>query len=225
MPDKKEIKLSPSALSIFLDCPRCFWLRYHKRIKRPRGYFPTLLMKMDKEVKVYFNRFRGDLPSELKGKVMGKLMTDMNLLEQWRDTRWPGLIYYIEPKIRLAGSIDDCLILNKTNGQRYYLPIDFKSRGSGIDRNPIPRYYQNQLDIYALLLEKNGYPQNGIGYLIYYILKKIDTYASAKFDVRVVEVELNVQRAMETVHQAIEVIKGPLPPFNQKCEYCRYREN
>ncbi|GAI53572.1 unnamed protein product, partial [marine sediment metagenome] len=47
IPEKNKIRLSPSALNLFLQCPRCFWLEKNKGIKRPRGIFPSLPSGMD----------------------------------------------------------------------------------------------------------------------------------------------------------------------------------
>ena len=40
-------KLSPSALNLMKDCPRCFWLAQHKVWKRPAGIFPSLPFVMN----------------------------------------------------------------------------------------------------------------------------------------------------------------------------------
>lgn len=221
MAKQDEIKLSPSTLNLFLECQQCFWLQYRRGIFRPEGYHATLLSKIDKEIKNYFDKFRGSLPPEIAKKVEGKLMEDLALLKKWRSTRQPGLIYYPEPEIRLAGALDDCLVLKK-NKKLYYLPIDFKSRGQPPDEE-IPVYSQNQLDCYGLLLEKNKYPIKGNGYLVYFILEKIQSNGLAKFEVQVVKVKLNPEQALKTVKEAIRVLRGPMPGPNLTCPYCKYR--
>ena len=73
MPDR-EIRFSPTALNLLLECPRCFWLKYCRGIIRPKGLVPSLCSGMDREIKEYFDKFRGALPPELAGKVDGKLL-------------------------------------------------------------------------------------------------------------------------------------------------------
>jgi len=51
-------KLSPSALHLLDECPRCFWLTQHKLWKRPIGIFPSLPNGMDKILKEYFDLYR-----------------------------------------------------------------------------------------------------------------------------------------------------------------------
>ena len=50
-------KFSPSSLSLLKDCPRCFWLKFNKDIKRPDSIFPSLPSGMDKILKVHFDHF------------------------------------------------------------------------------------------------------------------------------------------------------------------------
>jgi len=69
------LRLSPSTLNLFIDCPRCFWLHINKRIHRPRGIFPSLPSGMDNVIKTYFDKYRkkGELPPELQNQVKEKL--------------------------------------------------------------------------------------------------------------------------------------------------------
>ncbi len=78
-------KLSPSALNLMKECPRCFWLTQHKVWKRPAGIFPSLPSGMDKILKEHFNKFmeKGQLPPELceNGECTNmKLFNDHTLL-------------------------------------------------------------------------------------------------------------------------------------------------
>ncbi|MGC9049105.1 MAG: hypothetical protein ACP5IX_02725 [Patescibacteria group bacterium] len=165
-------------------------------------FYWVVIHKLDNLIKEYFDKFRGDLPPELKNKVEGKLIDDRHLLKQWRNTHQPGLICYLESTIGLAGALDDCLIIGKKNPR--YAPIEFKMKGKDITKS-IPPYYQNQLDCYTLLLEKCDYPTKKFGYLVYYILEKIKENGLVKFKV-------------------VECLRGPRPAANPNCPYCQYRK-
>ena len=76
-------KFSPSSLSLLKECPRCFWLHYNKKIKRPDSIFPSLPGGMDRILKSHFDSFRdrGEIPPELEelnGNV--KLFDNVDLL-------------------------------------------------------------------------------------------------------------------------------------------------
>ena len=78
----KKIVLSPSSLSVFMECPRCFWLQIVKKKRRPSGAFPSLPSGMDRVLKEHFDRCRkkGIFPPDIDGKIKGKLFNDMNIL-------------------------------------------------------------------------------------------------------------------------------------------------
>ena len=216
------IKLNQGSLSLFLDCPRCFWLQYRMGIYRPRVPSPTLLDGMDRELKYYFDRFRGKLPPELIGKVEGKLMEDSERLDGFRDIYQPTLFYYPALNFRFAGALDDCLV-KEINGEKYYIPVDFKTRGTNI-REPLPDYYWLQLSAYDLLLQKRGFKTLHKGYLVSYILDKVQKKLRVKLRVNVIQIKTNPDRLEEILQQAIAVLqKSVSPDAASNCYYCKYR--
>ena len=220
--DKKQIKLSPSSLNLFLECPRCFWLQMNEGIHRPRGIFPSLPGGMDSVIKVYFDKYREkkELPPEIEGKVEGKLIFDIEVLNKWRNWR-TGLSYEDEILgINLIGALDDCL----QDGE-YYIPLDYKTRGSAPREGDSEKYYGNQLDCYGMLLEENGYSIKGIGYLIYYYPRKVEEYGKVSFDVDVIKLNINPERAKKNIERAIKLLNGPIPPHHSECEYCIWGRN
>ena len=56
------MRLSPSSLNLFLECPKCFWLRMKMGVHRPMGPFPSLPSGMDGLIKTYFDKLAFKLP-------------------------------------------------------------------------------------------------------------------------------------------------------------------
>ncbi len=84
---KETIKLSPSSLNLFLECPRCFWLRFNKGITRPETPASTMPLGMDLTLKNYYDAVRKDgLPPELKGHVDGRLLPEPDRIAEMRKT-------------------------------------------------------------------------------------------------------------------------------------------
>ncbi len=214
------IKLSPSSLNIFLECPRCFWLQMNRRIKRPRGIFPSLPGGMDLVIKKYFDKYRikDELPPEIKGRVEGKLFNNLALLERWRSWRTTDLRYEDKPlNVSLSGALDDCLV-----DGNYYIPLDYKTRGSALKGDP-RKYYQNQLDCYCLMLESKGYRTKGISYLLYYYPQFVKENGIVKFEVKPIKIETNIKTAERTVKNAIELLsEKDMPQPGPNCEYCNW---
>jgi len=210
------LRLSPTTgLNLFRDCPRCFWLHYNKKVHRPRGIFPSLPSGMDLVIKKYFDNYRDKLPPEIKGKVKGRLMPDNKLMDKWRNWR-TGLEYYNKQlDAVLFGALDDCLI-----DEDYYIPLDYKTRGSAPKDGDSQKYYQTQLDTYALLLDKNGYKVRDFAFLVYYYPEKVGEDGVVKFNIKPVEVKTDLKRAEKTFQDAVNLLKGPIPKHHSDCEYC-----
>ncbi len=212
----KTYKLSSSKLNLFLECPLCFWLE-SRGVHRPRGIFPSLPGGMDLALKKYYDKYRkrGKLPPEIAGEVEGKLLDDVELMKRFRNWRRfsfedkkLGVVFY--------GALDDCLVSNKG-----YIPVDFKTRGFEL-KEDTTEFYRNQLDCYALLLERNQYRQAGFAYLIYYIPKEIKEKGRVVFNVRVKKMKTDPERALRVLKRALKVLRGKKPKFHSECEYCSW---
>lgn len=219
-------KLSPTTLNLFLDCPRCFWLDKVKNFKRPRGIFPSLPMGMDREIKNHFDVCRAEnkLPPELGGKNFSgvKLFSNQDLLDQWRDWR-KGLEYRARDGSVLTGAIDDLLV----KADRY-IPFDYKTKGSPTTAEDAIRYYQNQLDCYALLFQENKMPPADYGFLLYYSPKSIEKKGKAVFETQPICVPIDYERGRKTFDRAVALLSGDMPEPSSSCEYCgwiaKYKE-
>ncbi|MEK7554872.1 MAG: PD-(D/E)XK nuclease family protein [Patescibacteria group bacterium] len=213
-----KIRLSPSALNVFLECQKCFWLEYGADIHRPRGPFPSLPGGMDILIKKYFDSYRavGKLPPEIEGKVNGELFNDPELLSKWRSWR-SGLSYYDkECDAVLVGALDDCIV-----HEGRYIPADYKTRGFDLKEGG-ENFYQNQLNCYSLLLEANQLPQPSYAYLIYFIPREFKPGGQVNFSVEVKKIETSVEEARDTFRAAVGVLKGPTPKSHGNCQFCAW---
>ena len=218
MEKEKLSRLSPTTgLSLFRDCPRCFWLHYNKDVHRPRGIFPSLPGGMDLVIKDYYDQYRDSLPPELEGKVDGVLMPDVDLMNRWRN--WRTGLEYNDPVLNatLFGALDECLIRGKL-----YIPLDYKTRGSALRDGDSEKYYQTQLDTYALLLQANGYPPADYAYLVYYYPKQVLENGVVKFNVKPVRLSADPERVRKIFEAAVKTLRGPLSAQHSDCEYCTW---
>lgn len=220
---KKTNRLSPSALNLFLGCPRCFWMDKVKRVGRPRGIFPSLPGGMDKKIKAYFDSFRakGALPPELKGNdfIGIKLFDNQEQLDRWRN--WQTGLFYQDGSNGwvLRGALDDLLV----EAQRY-IPFDYKTKGSPTKEEDAIKYYQNQLDCYTLMLHENHLPSAGFGFLLYYSPKSVGEMGNVQFELQVIKIATDGERARKTMRNAVSLLNGPMPDSATDCEYCNWLE-
>ena len=213
------IRVTPSSIGYLKECPRCLWLYFNEGVKRPRGLFPSLPSGMDEVLKSYFDEFRsrGDLPPEIKGKVIGRLYPNLTRLKIMRQN-FKGLTAQIPDfDMRLKGAIDELLV----NNEGQHVIFDFKTRGYPI-KVDTHKYYQDQLDLYALLLERNGLRPADYGYLFFL---HPTTYEAGKatFTSEIVKMNVHWKNGLAILKDVRDILKGPLPKAHTDCEYCLYR--
>ena len=217
-----KIQLSPSTLSLYKECPRCFWLRFNEKIHRPRGIFPTLPGGMDAVIKVYFDKYRkkGSLPPDIDGKVVGSLFSDTTLLAEWRDWRTGLRFYDKDNEALLRGALDDCLV-----DDGHLIPIDYKTRGYAPSVDDSKKYYSAQLNCYSLLLLENGYKVRDFAYLVYYYPLLVNESGIVQFKVETIRLDTDPENARQMFKNAVDLLRSPLPEKHSSCEYCGWLEN
>jgi len=216
-------KVSPSLIGYLRECPRCLWLEFNEKVKRPRGIFPSLPSGMDNILKNYFDSFRGrGLPPEIEGEIKGAKLydEDMESFEVWRNIDFGrGGLEAKFPKLDmiLRGAIDE-LLLSDTGE---YIIFDFKTRGYPL-KEDTHKHYQHQLDLYTLLFRENGMKPASYGYLLFFWPKEYKE-GSAKFNTELVKMDVGPDRGLKLLEETHKIITGPKPKAHEKCEYCLYR--
>ncbi len=220
------IKISRSGLNLFLECPRCFWLDLHHKIKRPPGYPYTLSAAVDFLVKKEFDKYRneGTLPPVLKkfGIKDAKLFTGPELSE-WRNN-FKGVAYYDEHlNATLYGAVDD--ILEFDDGS--LAVIDYKSSGS--KEITIYEDYRRQMEVYNYILKQKGHQTYPEAFFVFYqvIKEGEDGFANAlKFKEDVRPVVVNTDWVGEAFTRAVEIARSEKAPIDKPkkghCDHCHY---
>ncbi|MFC1657924.1 PD-(D/E)XK nuclease family protein [Candidatus Omnitrophota bacterium] len=211
--------VSPSSLNLFLECPRCFWLYLKQKISRPRPPTSTLPTGMDNLIKRHFDRYRslGMLPPELEGKIKAKPVQQA-LMDKWRN--WRIGLSYQEEGVCLRGGLDECLLEGEI-----YIPVDYKTRGFPLKENSAS-YYQNQLNLYSFLLEKNNFRVSPFAYLVFYILQSLSDNGDAKFDIQLIKMNTDTQKAYQVFRQAGNLLRqAGVPEASMNCEFCAWARN
>lgn len=209
-------KISPSALGLMDNCPRCFWLDKHKIWKRPSSAFPSLPSGMDRILKQHFDKFmaEGKLPPEIcdNGHCKDmKLFKDTVLLSQWRNN-FKGVRWSDGQGNELFGAVDN--ILEK---EGKLIVLDYKTRGFAL-KDDSEDHYKNQLDVYNFLLRKNGFDTENFSFLLFYIPKEVTKDGQVIFDTHLKKVDVNVDNAHKLFENALKVLTGECP--DNPCSWC-----
>ena len=209
-------KLSPSALNLMKECPRCFWLHQRKVWKRPVGIFPSLPTGMDRILKIHFDKFRdkGELPPELcenhECKNM-KLFEDKELLKVWQNN-WKGVLFTDKNGNELHGAVDNILVKGKK-----LIVLDYKTRGYPL-KEDTAEHYRLQQNIYNFLLRKNGYQTEDYFFLLFYIPNEVAPTGEVIFDTELVKMKVDVKMAEQVWEKAIKLLNSECP--QKGCEWC-----
>lgn len=212
-------KLSPSSLSLMQECSRCFWLTQHKVWNRPSGIFPSLPSGMDGILKIHFDKFRDkeELPPELcnNGECKNlKLFDDKEKLKIWR-SNLKGISWTDKEGNILHGAVDNLL----TKGKKIIV-LDYKTRGFPC-KEDTHEHYQNQLDIYNLLLRKNDYETEDYAFLLFYVPKEVTPTGEVIFDTTLKKMKVEVKNAENIFSKAIKLLNSECP--KESCEWCEGR--
>jgi len=223
MPPKfSSIKISRSGLKLFQDCPRCFWLDIHHKIKRPPSFPYTLSSAVDFLVKQEFDKYRkaGTLPPVLARHLAGdaKLYNGPEL-PVWREN-FKGVQYFDEDlNAMLYGAVDD--VLQLADGS--LAVIDYKSSGSREIK--IYEDYQKQMDIYTYLLDRNGFKTHTEAYFVFYQVDKTGGgfQNALPFIESLKAVKADKSWVGDVFEQAVAVARRDTPPeIMTPCPHCIY---
>jgi len=217
----ENIKLSPTSLNLYAECKRCFWLKMNKGIKRPSGPFPSLPSGVDEKLKQHFDSFRkrGEKPPELvESKVQANLLQDQEFLDNCRS--WRREPKYKDPKTGalLRGGVDELLRAEDDS----IIVLDYKTRGYS-PKEETPDYYSRQINFYNLILRENGNQTKDYGYLLYYYPDEILENGNFVFHDQIKEVEVNVEKAKQTLREAVRILEDSIPDHSEDCDYCDWR--
>jgi CRISPR/Cas system-associated exonuclease Cas4 (RecB family) len=214
-----RLRLSPSALSLYSDCPRCFWLQMNRKLKRPEAPFSTLPSGLDLAIKHYFDAHRGsrDLPPILEGKLQAKLVPDQQEIKKLRSPKFGFWDESLDAEFR--GMLDECVI----EGNGAYAPLDHKTRGYP-PKETHPSYIM-QMSSYSLMLARNDYPISDSAYLVYYypVRESDSLHRGFPFQVEVRQVRTDPAGAYKAFAQAVATVRSEtMPQSSERCAYCSF---
>ena len=216
--DDKPIKLSPSSLNLYLECPCCFWLDKRMGIRRPQPYPYALNAAVDLLLKEEFDSYRkkGEQhPLLLAHNIQAKLFSNQELLNQWRNN-FSGIRYFDEElEATIFGAVDD--VLEFPDGK--LAALDYKSTGSTVAT--VYDRFQIQMDIYTYLLEKNGFPTVRKGYLAFYIVDKKNGFNDRlPFRKEIKEIDTDPSDIPQLFREAVSLLRRVAPPpHSQDCQH------
>ncbi len=220
-------KLSPTGLSDFQKCPRCFWLAKTKNLSY-RGIFPSLPEGIDRCLKNYFDQLRDmDKDRIFPFQEDLRLYPDQDKLDIWRAFPKGGL-RYVSGDVEFFGYIDDLLILEKGK-TTLHIPFDFKTKKEPPFDGYGEKYYNLQISSYEYLLQKNKMKTAGYGYLAFVspleMMGMGDDMRSiaSSWDITWQKINSDVPKVARLIEEATDCLKSAtMPHAGAGCSMCDY---
>lgn len=217
--------LSATSLNLYLECPRCFYLKIKEKINRPPSPFSTVPTGIDNILKKYFDYYRSknEVPPLLLNKLPAKLLADQSLISFLRSKK---LAVYLEDlDLKLEGMLDDALILNDNS----IVPLDNKTRGFPLKE--INKNHIFQMNVYSYLLMNNkdlkdlNLKTKNLAYLANWYLDpyNLDLNSPLEFKVEIEEIKTQPELVSQTLKEIAGVLNSPIPNSSPDCSFCQYR--
>lgn len=213
------MRISPSALNLFKDCPRCFWLDRVAKCPRPPGIKASLPNGIDAVLKAFYDSHRkaGTKPPEVED-IPGRLFQEQGKLDRWRN--WmTGPVFRLGSTV-VTGALDDVW----DNGDGTFSPFDFKTKGTAPTAGYAERYYMTQGSVYELLLQGEGMKTNGKAVFAFYSPRSSRGLGVFEFDVTIVEMKTDIETSKVLIGQAVDCLgSSTFPEPTPGCKFCLYR--
>ena len=105
--------------------------------------------------------------------------------------------------------------MNKANNK--LIVLDYKTRGSPLKENT-HEYSQDQLNIYAWLLERLGFQVENFAYLLFYVPKEVLETGEVVFDTILKKMNIITEDAEKLWEKALELLNSECP--EKGCQWC-----
>ncbi|MFA7310058.1 MAG: PD-(D/E)XK nuclease family protein [Candidatus Paceibacterota bacterium] len=223
-------RLSRSKISLFLECPRCFYIDNKLGTARPPGFPFNLNSAVDALLKKEFDVHRAGKTAHPLMEAYGvdAVPFDDERMDAWRDALKRGVEFrHPETGFPISGAVDDVWV--RPNGE--LIVVDYKATSKDGKITELDQEwhigYKRQLEVYQWLLRRNGFKVSNTGYWVYanaHTDKKAFD-AQLEFEITLVPYEGDdswVETTLLNIKKCL--VSDALPDAAADCDYCRYRE-
>ena len=228
-PESKEpYKLSRSAIELFVQCPRCFYLDRRLGRGRPPGFPFNLNSAVDALLKKEFDiyRERKEFHPVVEQNGIDAIPFQHPDLEKWRSNT--SGVRYIHPQTNFLvyGAVDDIWI----NKSGELIVVDYKAT-SKIDEVALDQEWQDgyrrQAEVYQWLLRKNGFSVSSTAYFYYCNGERGRDRFDGRLEFRVSILPYKgsdawIEPVLLKVKQCLDA--DAVPKNGDDCDYCQYVE-
>ena len=227
-PSSKELfKISRTGVELFMDCQRCFYMRYRKGVSRVSGPPFNLNIAVDSLLKNEFDDYRSRSephPLMIEANI-DAVPYQHEFLDKWRHN-FTGVRFEDHKRGFLwFGAIDDVWIHNKT---KKLIIADYKATSKKTEVNLDADWqiaYKRQMEFYQWLMRSNGFEVDDEGWFVYCNGRVFDSHFNGhlSFDIKMLPYHGNDQWINPTLDNIKICLDADIiPPASENCSYCKY---
>lgn len=220
-------KISRTGVELFLDCPKCFYLRYRKTVSRVSGPPFTLNTAVDGLLKNEFDEYR-------RQKKPHPLMLSANIdaipfqhesLDKWRHNFTGVQVEDHDRGFLWFGAIDDVWIHNQTGK---LIVADYKATAKNSEVNIDADWqiaYKNQMEFYQWLLRNSGFDVDNEGWFVYCNgdANRDSFDKHLHFDIKMIPYQGNgswIEPTLDKIKHCLD--SDEVPQSSDHCNFCSY---
>lgn len=225
----KNWRLSRSKISLFLECPRCFYIDNKLGSARPPGFPFNLNSAVDALLKKEFDTHRAAKTPHPLMKTYGldAVPFDDARMDGWRDSLKGGIAWRHETGMTVCGGIDDVWITPKNE----LIVVDYKATSKDEQIVALDKEwhdgYKRQVEVYQWLFRKNGFKVSDTAYFVYANASKDKEAFDGQLEFEITLVPYTgddswVEGTLQKIKKCLDGVE--LPERSADCDYCTYRE-
>lgn len=230
---RTPFKISRTKISLFMDCPRCFYLDRRLGVGRPEGFPFTLNSAVDALLKKEFDAHRIDGISHplMESYGLDAVPFMHEKMDIWRHNFTGLQVLDKKNNFLVFGAVDDIWQDNQT---KELIIVDYKSTSTDKEVSLDEEWkigYKRQMETYQWLArhtaDLEGYKISNRGYFVYCNGQKDREAFDAKleFDINILPYDGDDSWIEPTLNEIRKCLDSPdVPPPSENCEYCQYIE-
>ena len=219
---------SRTAVDLYCECPRCFYLQHKLKIKRPPGYPFTLNAAVDKLTKAEFDLYRVSKREHplIQNNGLEMIPLEHPDLNHWRNNRKGVRIEY--QGYEFYGIVDDIWV--HTSNKKWHV-VEYKATAkkdpvTSLDPNAEHhRIYQKQVAFYTWLLIQNAHPVDLKCFFVYSTGDNQATHFNdtLSFRTSLIEHTCDTSWVEPTLSALIRCFESPIvPEASASCKHCEF---
>ena len=225
---EKPYKLSRSAIELYVECPKCFYIDRKLGVGRPPGFPFNINSAVDALLKKEFDEYRAQKkphPLMVSNQVKAIPFAHPEL-DKWREN-FVGIQYHhAATNFIITGAVDDIWV----NSKGELIVVDYKATSKNDEIESLDEEwhggYKRQMEIYQWLLRQIGFKVSNTGYWVYAngdrSAARFD--ATMRFRMTVIPYKGSDDWIEDRILEIKKCLDKKAPPKAQDdCAYCAYR--